>query len=149
MSKLYTSRVYWYKKIKERFPDAELINIQRKPWQYTPSWIPRKKSLGPLIELLEEAKTIQRLVLSNVIPKSSEKGFQDYYSKHYIEYLKEKEAQLEVNEIIQKLMLGQDIILLCSELPGQFCHRTLLHDFICSIVGQEFTGHEIEFKEDE
>lgn len=147
-NKIYTGRIYWYKKIREQLPDAELINIQRKPWRYTPSWITKSPDLGPPIDLFYDTSIILKYATIDIIDESSLKRFQEHYTNEYINHLKNGEGTKEaVNELIQQILTGKDIVLLCCELPGQFCHRVLLHDFICNIVGSEYAGNELD-KED-
>lgn len=58
----------------------------------------------------------------------------DYYIK---EYFNHRLANLNLNDLFYELenKFGNEIILLCHELPGDFCHRRLDADFIEIITG--------------
>lgn len=53
----------------------------------------------------------------------------NFYIKEYFEH---RLMNLDVQELLQELneTFGDQIILLCHELPGDFCHRRLIADFI-------------------
>lgn len=53
----------------------------------------------------------------------------DYY---IVEYFNHRLANLDVNALLGELQskFGSEIILLCHELPGDFCHRRLDADYI-------------------
>ncbi len=58
----------------------------------------------------------------------------DYYIK---EYFNHRLANLNLNDLFYELeeKFGDEIIFLCHELPGDFCHRRLDADFIEILTG--------------
>lgn len=136
---LYTGRIYDHKKIRQQLPDARLICVMRRPWRYCPSDIPKLVSLGPPIDLHNETR------------EAVENGydgpeFKMSYSARYMAHLLLGDGEECPEDLTQKILHdvrgGSDIVLLCHEKAGEFCHRKLLYHFLISCLGPENAGGE-------
>ena len=118
-------------------------------------------ALGPSLSLHRETREFLGRVKEGVLSESDVVNFQAYYAAKYLRYLSytvvlnDREAiaktpHAELQEVRRYLFdLKRDVILECSCLAGQFCHRLLLYHLLIDWFGQEFAGGELEMKEEE
>lgn len=124
MKLIFSGRIYNHKRIREKYPDALLISVMRKPWRYTPRDIIIMPDLGP-----------PEILLNYVRSHLDNKGqalvdLQAYYVTEFFKYLN-NEAGAALKELNELMLHDSDmIILLCSEEPGEFCHRHLLRYYL-------------------
>lgn len=57
----------------------------------------------------------------------------EFYTKVYLKQL-EQIGKEKILDDLSKLSKGKDVILLCYEAPGDFCHRHLLKSFLGGII---------------
>lgn len=144
---LYTGRIYDFEKIRYKHPDIHLISVMR----YNPRWISSeriKKSniellpiLGPPPKLLSETK--KSLQDSTI----DELEIQIRYTSRYFDYLfNNMESLSKIEDIVKMIEDGSNIVLLCNENPGEFCHRRLLYHLIINRTGNEVGGGEIKIE---
>ncbi len=119
---ILTGRIYNHKKIREKFPDALLVSVMRKPWRYTPRDIVVMKELGPPEHLLSYVKDHKDAEGQSLV------NLQAYYAAEYFKHLYEKSIAVSVHlgELMSMMENYDKIVLLCSEKSGEFCHRHLL-----------------------
>lgn len=117
--KVYTS---YYKRVSTQFYDMLPVRISTS----YPSWFPR--------EFEEIPELYPGWDLVNGI-KSGNLSWEDY-----VVIYKDKLAQLNRREILQKLVQfskkhgGKDVVLLCYESPDKPCHRHLVAEWLGSGV---------------
>ena len=123
MKLIFTGRIDNHKKIRERYPDALMISVMRKPWRYTPRDITIMQDLGPPESLLNYVRSHLDWKGHALI------DLQAYYVSEFFKYLND-EAGAALGELSELMIDHDKIILLCKEEPGEFCHRHLLRHYI-------------------
>lgn len=71
----------------------------------------------------------------------------DYYIKCFNEQVLSHLNPVEVYNRLEELSCGQDIVLICYEKSGDFCHRHLVADWLSKNLGievKEWTEDEVQ-----
>jgi len=153
VAKLYTAKIYDSLRISKAMPDAVQLCIQRRPWRYIrkDAGVIKFPALGPPLELHKYTQEVLRIIEEGDAEESEIVNFQTYYAAKYLSYvILDDDIGDELSEIRRYLIdLKRDVILECSCLAGQFCHRLLLYHLLIDWHGLEFAGGELELKEEE
>ena len=157
MAKLYTARVYDSLKIRRRMPDAKQVCIQRWPWRFIrkEAGVIMFPALGPPKALHKYAQEVSRIIEEGGTTESEVVDFQAYYAARYLSHViigsgENGPPEGEMAEIRRFLFdLKKDVVLECSCLAGQFCHRLLLYHLLIDWFGLQLAGGELELKEAE
>lgn len=88
----------------------------RNPENFKGGWY---KPLAPLPKFL--------------VPYLKGRTTKEEYTVEYIKLLEELDPIEVYNDLL--ILFGEDAILLCYELPGEFCHRRLVADWLYKTIG--------------
>ena len=122
---VFTGRIYNHKKIREKFPDALLVSVMRKPWRYATRDIVTLKELGPPGKLLSYAHDHVDAEGQDLV------NLQAYYTAEYFKHLNGNgDAKRELSGLEHLMDTHEKVVLLCHEYSGEFCHRHLLRYFV-------------------
>ena len=112
---LWTGRVYDFRKIREYYSSATLICVMRWPPKYISlqkEGIEHIPSLSPTVENFQRYK--------------KEQNWEKFMRKFVSDFKKNEEAQKDLDDIEERLRLGENIVFLCHEKANENCHRKLL-----------------------
>ena len=99
--------------------------------------------------------TITRISIAGKAPAPKKEFFMqwkenhdnDYYIKCFNEQVLSHLNPIEVYNRLEELSCGQDIVLICYEKSGDFCHRYLVADWLSKNLGievKEWTEDEVQ-----